>query len=98
LLLLLLLCGELSLLLEMELSKLNLLLLPSVMRQLLFLLLYMLVSCHRSLLMVLRHLLMLVLRRYHRALWWAMLLYLIVVNLRASKGLRTRQWGVALLL
>jgi hypothetical protein len=89
LLLLLLLYGELRLLLEMELSKLDLLLLPSMMCQLLLLLPYMLVSGHGSLLMVLWHLLTLLLWRYHCTLWRTVLLYLIVVYLGASKGLGT---------
>ena len=94
---LLLLCGELRLLLEMKLSKLDLLLLPSMMRQLLLLLPNVLVSCHGSLLMVLWQQLKIVLRRYHRALWRTMLLYLIVMYLGASKGLGTRQRRLALL-
>ena len=96
LLLLLLLCRELSLLLEMELSELKLLLLPPVLRQLVLLLPYMLVSCQSSLLVALWHL-MLVLRWNHCSLRRTMLLYLAIVYLRAPESLRPRERGVALL-
>ena len=96
-LLLLLLCGELSLLLEMKLSKLHLLLLPSVVRQLQLLLPDVLISRHCSLLMIRWNLLAFVLRRNHCALRGTVLLYLIIMYLRAPEGLGPRERRVALL-